>query len=78
MSCIGKEIVEDAARGPIVDVMSDKDLVTNAAILQVSIAFLYNFLSRNIILLNPIIMMRGIITHILIYYSIYLQYVSRK
>ncbi|XP_030465580.1 probable protein arginine N-methyltransferase 3 [Syzygium oleosum] len=34
MSCIGKEIVEDAARYPIVDVVNDADLVTDAVLLQ--------------------------------------------
>lgn len=34
MSCIGKEIVEDAARYPIVDVVNDGDLVTDAVVLQ--------------------------------------------
>ncbi|PKI68715.1 hypothetical protein CRG98_010772 [Punica granatum] len=34
MSTIGKEIVEDAARNPIVDVMSESDLVTNPVIVQ--------------------------------------------
>ena len=36
MSCIGKELVEDAARVPIVDVVDSCDIVTNTAILQVS------------------------------------------
>lgn len=40
MSCIGKEIVEDAARYPIVDVVNDADLVTDAVLLQVSGGFL--------------------------------------
>ncbi|GFY92374.1 protein arginine methyltransferase 3 [Actinidia rufa] len=34
MSCIGKELVEDAARVPIVDVVDSCDIVTNTAILQ--------------------------------------------
>ncbi|KAF8022184.1 hypothetical protein BT93_G2359 [Corymbia citriodora subsp. variegata] len=34
MSCVGKEIVEDAARYPIVDVVNDVDLVTDAVVLQ--------------------------------------------
>lgn len=36
MSCVGKELVEDAVRIPIVDVVDDHDLVTSAAVLQVS------------------------------------------
>lgn len=36
MSCVGKELVEDAAKGPIVDIVDAKDLVTSAAILHVS------------------------------------------
>lgn len=39
MSCVGKELVEDASRVPIVDVVDDQDIVTNAVVLQVS--FLY-------------------------------------
>ncbi|KAI3715648.1 hypothetical protein L6452_22634 [Arctium lappa] len=35
MSCIGKELVEDAAHIPIVDVVDGNDLVTNTAPLQV-------------------------------------------
>ncbi|KAF3434258.1 hypothetical protein FNV43_RR25361 [Rhamnella rubrinervis] len=34
MSCVGKELVEDAAKIPIVDVVDDHDLVTRAAVLQ--------------------------------------------
>ncbi|XP_015894716.3 probable protein arginine N-methyltransferase 3 [Ziziphus jujuba] len=34
MSSVGKELVEDAARIPIVDVVDDHDLVTSAAVLQ--------------------------------------------
>lgn len=35
MSCVGKELVEDAAKIPIVDIVDDYDLVTCAAVLQV-------------------------------------------
>ncbi|PKA58488.1 putative protein arginine N-methyltransferase 3 [Apostasia shenzhenica] len=34
MSCIGKEIMEDAARFPIVDVINSRDIVTESAVLQ--------------------------------------------
>ncbi|XP_022966973.1 probable protein arginine N-methyltransferase 3 isoform X2 [Cucurbita maxima] len=34
MSCVGKELVEDAAKGPIVDTVEANDLVTSAAILH--------------------------------------------
>ncbi|XP_065861554.1 probable protein arginine N-methyltransferase 3 [Euphorbia lathyris] len=34
MSCVGKEIFQDAARFPIVDVVDDSDLVTDTALLQ--------------------------------------------
>ncbi|KAJ4720411.1 Arginine N-methyltransferase family protein [Melia azedarach] len=34
MSCVGRELVQDAARIPVVDVVDDHDLVTNAAVLQ--------------------------------------------
>lgn len=34
MSCIGKELIEDAARIPIVDVMDSRDIVTNSVVLQ--------------------------------------------
>ncbi|KAK3219341.1 hypothetical protein Dsin_013311 [Dipteronia sinensis] len=34
MSCIGKELVQDAARFPIVDIVADNDVVTNAVLLQ--------------------------------------------
>ncbi|CAL5381514.1 unnamed protein product [Camellia sinensis] len=34
MSCIGKELVEDAARVPIVDVVDGCDIVTNTVVLQ--------------------------------------------
>lgn len=36
MSCIGKELAEDAARVPIVDVIDSGDIVTNTVVLQVS------------------------------------------
>ena len=36
MSSIGKEVVEDAAKFPIVDIVNHHDLVTNSAVLQVS------------------------------------------
>uniref|UniRef100_A0A2P2LE80 Arginine N-methyltransferase family protein n=1 Tax=Rhizophora mucronata TaxID=61149 RepID=A0A2P2LE80_RHIMU len=36
MSCIGKELVQDAAQVPIVDIMDASDLVTDAVVLQVS------------------------------------------
>lgn len=34
MSCVGKELVQDAAKFPIVDVVDEKDLVTDAVLLQ--------------------------------------------
>ncbi|KAL8154873.1 hypothetical protein AgCh_000282 [Apium graveolens] len=34
MSCIGKELVEDASKHPIVDVVDSQDIVTSAAVLQ--------------------------------------------
>ncbi|KAL5708436.1 type I protein arginine methyltransferase [Ranunculus cassubicifolius] len=34
MSCIGKEVVEDSAQLPIVDVVDSRDLMTNAVLLQ--------------------------------------------
>ncbi|CAL1377274.1 unnamed protein product [Linum trigynum] len=34
MSCVGNELVQDAARIPIVDVVQDSDLVTHASVLQ--------------------------------------------
>ncbi|KAK8942968.1 putative protein arginine N-methyltransferase 3 [Platanthera zijinensis] len=34
MSCIGKEVLEDAACSPIVDVVDSKDIVTESAVLQ--------------------------------------------
>ena len=37
MSCVGKELVEDAAQIPIVDIVEGQDLVTNAAVLKVSL-----------------------------------------
>lgn len=36
MSCVGKELVEDAAQTPIVDIVDSHDIVTDAAVLQVS------------------------------------------
>lgn len=38
MSCVGRELVQDAAKIPIVDVVDDRDLVTNAAVLKVSLS----------------------------------------
>ena len=35
MSCIGKELVEDAAGVPFVDVVDSQDIVTNTVVLQV-------------------------------------------
>lgn len=37
MSSVGKEVVEDAAQNPIVDVISESDLVTDPVILQVGV-----------------------------------------
>ncbi|XP_002513022.2 probable protein arginine N-methyltransferase 3 [Ricinus communis] len=34
MTCIGKELVQDAAQIPIIDIVNDCDLVTDAAVLQ--------------------------------------------
>ncbi|GAV66039.1 Methyltransf_18 domain-containing protein [Cephalotus follicularis] len=34
MSCVGQELVQDAAQNPILDVVDDRDLVTNAVVLQ--------------------------------------------
>ncbi|RVW93023.1 putative protein arginine N-methyltransferase 3 [Vitis vinifera] len=34
MSCVGKELVEDAAQTPIVDIVDSHDIVTDAAVLQ--------------------------------------------
>ncbi|KAE8038434.1 hypothetical protein FH972_010945 [Carpinus fangiana] len=34
MSCVGKELVGDAAQIPIVDIVDDKDIVTSSAVLQ--------------------------------------------
>ena len=39
MSCVGKELVQDAAKFPIVDVVDEKDLVTDAVLLQVIYIF---------------------------------------
>lgn len=36
MSCVGKELVQDAAKFPIVDVVNESDLVTEAVVLHVS------------------------------------------
>lgn len=35
MSCIGEEIVKDASRIPIVDVIDSCDIITNSTVLQV-------------------------------------------
>lgn len=40
MSCIGKELVGDAARIPIVDIVDNNDIVTSSAVLQVSVTSL--------------------------------------
>ncbi|PKU87939.1 probable protein arginine N-methyltransferase 3 [Dendrobium catenatum] len=34
MTCIGKEVMEDASCSPIIDVMNSKDIVTESAVLQ--------------------------------------------
>lgn len=39
MSCIGKELVGDAAQTPIVDIVDNHDIVTSSAVLQVSVHF---------------------------------------
>jgi len=36
MSCIGKEVVDDAAKTSIVDIVESKDIVTESASLKVS------------------------------------------
>lgn len=38
MSCVGKELNEDAARFPIVDSVEGHDLVTNSSVLKVGTA----------------------------------------
>ena len=35
MSSIGKEVVEDAAKFPIIDIINHHDLITNSAVLLV-------------------------------------------
>ena len=42
MSCIGRELVKDAAQIPIVDVVDYQDLVTSSATLQVGVNFFAN------------------------------------
>lgn len=39
MSCIGKELVGDAAQTPIIDIVENHDIVTNSSVLQVSVHF---------------------------------------
>lgn len=39
MSCVGREVVRDAAGIPIIDVVDDHDLVTDSVVLQVSVRF---------------------------------------
>ena len=39
MSSIGKEVVEDAAKHPIVDVISSDDILTESVVLQVCLEF---------------------------------------
>lgn len=54
MSCIGKELVIDAARIPIVDVVDSQDLVTCSAILQVCafLAYMWMFCKTLFTVLN--------------------------
>jgi len=42
MSCVGKELVEDAAEVPIVDVIDSRDIVTDTAALQVSLSLFFH------------------------------------
>jgi len=37
MSSIGKEVADDASKFPVVDIINHHDLVTSAAVLQVSV-----------------------------------------
>lgn len=46
MSCISKEVVEDASENPIVDVLDSRDIVTQSAVLQVS-SFFKNVMRRS-------------------------------
>lgn len=46
MSCIGKEVVEDSAKLPIVDVVDSRDIMTNAVVIQVTAQKLVNFCFR--------------------------------
>lgn len=39
MSCIGKEVAEDAAKTAIVDIVDSRDIVTESAALKVSYCF---------------------------------------
>jgi protein arginine N-methyltransferase 3 len=39
MSCIGKEVVEDAAQQPIVDVVDSRDIVTETSVLHVRFCY---------------------------------------
>lgn len=40
MSCVGKELVQDAARVPIVDTIEPQDVITESAIVHVSLGLL--------------------------------------
>lgn len=44
MSCIGKEIAEDAARVPMVDIVEPQDIVTESAMLHVSCRLILSIL----------------------------------
>lgn len=52
MSCVGKEVVEDAAQLPIVDVIDSRDIVTNSVSLQVMIKLFFIFSYLVIVSLN--------------------------
>lgn len=41
MTCVGKELVQDAARIPIIDVIDDCNLLTGPAVLQVKLVFIF-------------------------------------
>lgn len=76
MSCVGKELVEDAAKIPIVDHVDDHDLVTRAAVLQVCAPTLIIFkiyISHNTGIMT---LWWWVISYFLVFLSLGLRYIA--
>jgi hypothetical protein len=53
MSCIGKEVTASSARFPLVDILPSQDIVTDTAVLHVSLSNLKTYSVKSFVLRCP-------------------------